>query len=106
MQFGKSGHHVTGELKQKIDARRDWNQWNGVTPASPKSLTWQAPRLCLSLQSLLPEIFRPKWHTPDIVHGIGNDINNQGASAHLIEVEDQVQLADVVKEGICFECTT
>jgi hypothetical protein len=89
------------EKRRRTQSRQIIDQ-NDITPASPESPIWTGPHLCSSLQSLLPKIFHPEWHKPDIRSGVGIGTNGQKVTAHLIEIEHQVQLADIIKKGVCF----
>jgi hypothetical protein len=94
-------HKIRASEESRTRSRQISDQ-NDITPASPESPIWTGPHLCSFLQSLLPKIFRPEWHKPDIRNGVGIGTNGQKVRAHLIEIKHQVQLADIIKKGVCF----
>ena len=97
-------NEVTYKIRASVEAEhggRQISDQNDITPASLESPIWTGPHLYSFLQSLLLKIFRPEWHKPDIHHGVGIGMKGQKVTAHLIEIEHQVQLANIIEKGIC-----
>jgi len=101
-EIRKVNHKKSERAKRSSTRSRQISDRKNITPASPESPIWTGPHLCSSLQSLLPKIFRPEWHKPDIRNGVGIGTNDPKVRAHLIEIEHQVQLADIIKKSVCF----
>ena len=81
---------MAGQVINVIQGRK-------ITPTSRVLPGASTPRLCLSLRSPQPGRFRRGLHTPTVRYSQGIC---RRTTANLVKIEDEIELAHVVKERV------